>query len=815
MLARLAERLTGSGALDAPMSLQIQSAAVLLFLFGSVASAGEAVEASERLIELRARQREVAGLVDSASGHAAKASRIDLQVAEWFADYVEWEAENPEATMEALVGDRIFHEGEPAGPEVAARRYREHLERQLDGALALVERAEARLTLEREWPGVANPDWERMGFSDGYFRNGDRPVFPAGFNMLVRDFVDLAEHPERREESEARLDRFLLEMRQLGVGVVGQGISLPHFLDRDGRVRREQVNAWVEGIERLTSKGFKVGVLFHWGGDPEVLEGLWPGITAYRANGVAVDIDHPGTRELIRKVCSEILPILAKCEGIVAWDMANEPFFSVEQWSPHTLLRYQKWLQERHGSIEVLNERWRSKHPGFDAIRLPKSDGKGSCSPGEWYDRMSFHRHRVTSFFGLVSDELQRHIPGALVHLKSQDNSSLGPLPESVGHGIDREALTPLCQLQGLDTRPLPVTEPRMAASDYDGSPYALHWLGQSFTYDYLTSLPPSRPIVDFEYHAFSINAIRVPDLPENHGRAALWLAHLQGMVGNMAWYWHRRWGPDPFPEEYFKWWFRASLSTQPLAAAEYFQTMLELNAFSPEVEGLAGVEERPVRLLVSNPSYIQDQAHIDALHRVYEGTCFHGLRVGFVTEDMLVADGVPDDCRVLIIPQVRYLSAEALAGLDAARQQGVGLMIYGDRVPSRDSHGNPHASELTAFLGEIPAIEPRDAAGLSERMLQPLEEAIRDLPIRVQRVDAPDAFGVMHRVVDTAEGRSVLLVNVLSQPLTVRLMSAEQAPEQVDDVLNGEMVDARQINLPVRGVRLIRLRPADIEPRH
>lgn len=136
-----------------------------------------------------------------------------------------------------------------------------------------------------------------------------------------------------------------------------------------------------------------------------------------------------------------------------------------------------------------------------------------------------------------------------------------------------------------------------MAASDYDGSPYALHWLGQSFTFDFLTSLPPRCPVIDLEYHAFSINAIRVPDLPPDHGRVALWLAHLHGMVGNMAWYWHRRWGPDPFSAEYFKWWFRDSLSTQPLAAAGYLQTMLELNAVAPEVEHLAtGVASRIIR---------------------------------------------------------------------------------------------------------------------------------------------------------------------------------------------------------------------------
>jgi hypothetical protein len=41
----------------------------------------------------------------------------------------------------------------------------------------------------------------------------------------------------------------------------------------------------------------------------------------------------------------------------------------------------------------------------------------------------------------------------------------------------------------------------------------------------YLTSLEPRQPVVDFEYHAFSINPIRIPDLKPSHARSTLWLA--------------------------------------------------------------------------------------------------------------------------------------------------------------------------------------------------------------------------------------------------------------------------------------------------
>lgn len=780
--------------------------ASILSLLLPTASAGDS-SPSSRLADLRERIDTTSRLLAEADGYPAKAGHIDVQVAEWFADSIEWELANPEITKDALMSDRIFHPDAADGPDEAARRYRQHIERELDGSLALLDRTAARLRENREWPEPREPDWSRMTFSDGFFRTGERPAFPAGFNMMLQGLVDLSKHPEYADESQQRLDAFHQEMREIGVGLVSHWMTIPGFLSPDGGIRQDLLRAQVEEIERLTAKGFKVSVLLDWGGDAALLEKRWPGITRYRGNGVGLDIDHPGSRELVREVGKEVFPVLGKLPGLVAWDMANEPFFDMDEWSPHGLRSYHLWLAERHGDIERLNRRWRTEYKSFAEIRSPKDRPREECSAGEWYDQVSFHNHRVTSFFGFVSGEIRRHAPATLVHMKSQDNSSLGPMPAAVAHGIDREGLTPFCQLQGLDTRPLPVTEPRMAASDYDGSPYALHWLGQSFTFDFLTSLPPRSPVIDLEYHAFSINAIRVPDLPTDHDRVALWLAHLHGMVGNMSWYWHRRWGPNPFPAEHFKWWFRDSLSTQPLAAAGYFQTMLELNAVAPEVERLATAPDRPLRLLVSMPSYINDQAHIDALHRVYEGSCFHGVPVGFVTGDMLARDGAPGDCRVLVIPDVDRLSAESLAALEAAGRKGVRLMSYGKRRPLLDPYGIPHPDKATHFLKQVPEIAAGSAEELSQRMIETLAPLAKERPLQVQRTDTPGAFGVMHRAVETGDGTLVLLVNVLDRPLSVRLIDKEGAAPRGDDLINGETVDGAKIDLPVRGVCLVRVR--------
>ncbi len=401
-----------------------------------------------------------------------------------------------------------------------------------------------------------------------------------------------------------------------------------------------------------------------------------------------------------------------------------------------------------------------------------------------------------------------------MVHLIRLDNYSLGPLDGAVTDGIDREMLTPSASLQGLDTRPLPVTEPRMAAGNmgrnpneilhYDESPYGFHWLGQSFLYDYLTSLKPYRPIIDFEYHAFSINTIRIPEIKQNHASASLWLAHLHGLVGNMAWYWQQRFGPYPFPHEHFKVWFYGSLSAQPRVAAEYFQTMLKLNTFSQEVEALASVDKKPVRLFVSKPSYIQNRSHIDALHRVYEGVCFHGFRIGFLTEQELARVNSARDCQLIIIPDAEFVSAEALQALEKAKKSGVQLVRFGTIKTTRDAHGLPHPPELIEFLKDVPVIAYADAHTLSNIFEKRLEPITSDLKVVVTHADGRNAFGVVHRQAVVNGKRVLLLVNVSDKPVEVRMRSQKSRFVDGFDLLNSEPIKGAGITLPFQGVRLI-----------
>lgn len=761
----------------------------------------------QRLARLRDEIEAVEPEVVSVSGFVGQSAAIDLQVARFFEEFISWELDHPDVVTEALVHNETFPGylgGSPVenAAEIVARegepRFNAHLERELSGAMALLARAKGSLAGDRDRPEGRELDWSRLVYEDGYFRIDGRPAFTAGFNFFGQG----------REDAYS----FMQTMRGLGVGVVPSSVAIPAMLKADGRVDTERISKTVESIRHSGRMGFKVKMGFGWPKNAEVLEPLWPGITEQDGNFFGLDIDHPGMKEMILRVMPVLMPELAGLDEIVTWDMANEPFFEIKNWGPHALTKYRAWLTERYETINGLNDAWESSYADFGVIPHPNEIPRSECSAGEWHDRVTFNCARVASFFAMVSGEIRRYIPDAMVHLKGQDNNSLGPMPNSPADGIDREMLSRATQLQGVDTRPLPVTEPRMAAQSddpvmsYDGAMYGLHWLGQSFLYDYLTDLDPRQPVVDFEYHAFSINAIRVADINPNHARATLWLAHLHGLIGNWVWYWHRRSARDPFPEHYLKLWLYGSISTQPLLAASYFHTMLELNTQAEAVEALVTRPERPIRLLVSKPSYNQNRAHIAALHRAYEGLCFHGLRVGFTTEQMLIDGGIPDDCRAIILPDVAYADERALKVLDVARTDGTQLIIFGSKKPAYTPQGRPHDPAALSFLDEVPVIGAGTAQEIAERFRSVVSVFTDGLPLRVNVAGTDDAFGVMHRQARVNGRLVLLLVNVSAGPVTVEVRNRDNVAVSGYDELAGEPVDGSTIAMSLLGVRLIKV---------
>lgn len=358
------------------------------------ASEREANKFDQRLSALHQRIETVAASLQQAGGLARRAGLIDLQVAKYFAEYIAWELDHPDIITEALAANDISPGQEPLTPEQRHQRYIEHINRELTDAMVVLDQAMQRLE-EDFRPGPEPISWRDMVYKDGNFRVDEQIVFPGGFTLLGWDFVDRKRNPEWTAEDEAASRGYLTEMRDMGVGTDVINITVPGLITEQRTVDPGRISQQMEYIKSFEDKGLKVGIMLTWGGGSPTLEKLWPGITDYSGNGVYIDIDHPGTRELVRQVMEKLIPLTSGRPAVLNYDLANEPFFYMDGWTVHTMRAYYDWLSMRHGSIESLNKAWKTSYETFEQIPPPNDRSRQNCSVGEWYDRVTFHNHRT------------------------------------------------------------------------------------------------------------------------------------------------------------------------------------------------------------------------------------------------------------------------------------------------------------------------------------------------------------------------------------------------------------------------------------
>ncbi len=172
----------------------------------------------------------------------------------------------------------------------------------------------------------------------------------------------------------------------------------------------------------------------------------------------------------------------------------------------------------------------------------------------------------------------------------------------------------------------------------------------------------------------------------------------------------------------------------------------------------------------------------------------------------MLVNSGIPDDMKLLIIPDAQYVSAEALAVLRQAKREGVQLIRLGRKSITHDEYGFAHCRRELAFLDDVPVLDYASAPDLARqfgRVIRPLAD---QLPVAVQDSNGQSAFGVMRRYA-RLDGRSILLlVNLAADAVDVRLINRQGKAVGGYDLLNMEPVQGDATHLPVKGVRLIEL---------
>ena len=124
--------------------------------------------------------------------------------------------------------------------------------------------------------------------------------------------------------------------------------------------------------------------------------GGWPGLC----------FDSGPVREAGAKYIKELIKVVGPHKSLFGYDCWNEPHVE-PAWArnlwvdpeeilfcycDHTIAAFHKWLQQKYGSLDALNEAWTRRYPNWEAIDPPRSHG----TYADWIDWRRFMIERET-----------------------------------------------------------------------------------------------------------------------------------------------------------------------------------------------------------------------------------------------------------------------------------------------------------------------------------------------------------------------------------------------------------------------------------
>ncbi|MGN7456106.1 beta-galactosidase [Paenibacillus pasadenensis] len=250
-----------------------------------------------------------------------------------------------------------------------------------------------------------------------YFVKEGRPLPIVGMTYMTSDVARKYLHLPNA----AVWDRDMEQMARAGINLIRTGLwtALRKMAFVDGHVSEEMLRA-VDALI-LTAKRHGLELVFNFFAfTPE----LWEGENPY--------LD-PRSVEAQKRFLTAIVS-RHKDSAHVHWDLINEPtmFNPAKLWNAASTLRdrfevaaYRQWLQERHGDIGTLQERWNMSPldlPSFESILPPLPQDIGFSTTelvekrsGQWLDYLLFSQDMHNRWASELRAAIQAVQPKQLV----------------------------------------------------------------------------------------------------------------------------------------------------------------------------------------------------------------------------------------------------------------------------------------------------------------------------------------------------------------------------------------------------------------
>ncbi|AWB68864.1 glycoside hydrolase family 42 [Saccharobesus litoralis] len=663
-------------------------------------------------------------------------------------------------------------------------------------------------------PPVRKVDWQNTVAGDNMFVSNGKPIFL--YDYFSKSVGQPLGQPDVYNDH---------------LGAIYHGGENLYPVDHDRAINSFLLNedgTWNEALMKEVTdiSDDNIGFLIYWNmGLPEWIEKQEPEARKGRSLFTGFDIDNPLVRDVWGKIAKHTGELTKdKKVSRMGYILSNEPHYYSEKngdrkhWShqfkemndisSYTLNNFRTWLDNKYsGDIATLNKNWQTSFFSFDKVEIDIPIDISHRGKPMWYDWNRYHMDRTTNWFTYLQGELRKGNPDAHTSIKIMPNMFS---ENTRSHGIDVEALTDLTSMIGNDAQTREKRKLNFKKDEEWQSHYGWYWEELSTSYDFMESVSPNKIHFNSESHFLSASWWRDMDPSVEYVHSVYWLATMQGMDANLAWFWAR--DPDGSPEDRLEGEmnffdpalagsFAGSNNQQPHISNAFTQVMYDMNSLSEEIVALRE-QRRPIRLFYSETSAINKPRHMTEHFKMYEKIFFDGFPVGYATQNIInKQDNSSWDA--ILVYKTEFVTADELAALQSYLDQGGTVIVDSALSLSKNEYAQPHAKALKASKGKLIELNGKaDEAELREVALKAAESGLPDLVLTED--NGTSYKGVNWRVVKQADGSYLANLNNLGKHTAkLKLTLKDGSQVSAKDMLTGKVLDS-EFELAPKGVLML-----------
>ncbi|MFQ6097583.1 MAG: beta-galactosidase, partial [Armatimonadota bacterium] len=470
----------------------------------------------------------------------------------------------------------------------------------------------------------------------------------------------------------------------------------------------------------------------------------WPELGKCGGGFIRFCIDAPEARDIEERFLRVVIPRIRGRRGLHSLCLSNEPIYNRTADCPHTRRLWAEWLEQRHGDIARLNERYGAKYESFADVEVPAADPVRE--EPRFYDWCVFNQERFAGWHKWMADIIHEIAPDIPVHAKIMPTIFQR---RTIGWGVDPELFCEMGQIAGNDCWKM-----------YSGEgEWASGWQTENMFYDLLHSMR-GQPVFNSENHLITDRDTAYK--PPVHVRNVLWQGAIHGQGATTIWVWERTF--DPRSD------FSGSIMHRPGCAEAVGKTNLDLMRLSREVALLQSAPAE-VAILYSIPSIVYGAEYLSEMSGAYQALNFTGNKIDFISEGQ-IERGKARQYRLIVIPAAVSVKDETYRGLVRFVRRGGRVAVIGEESlamneykQERDADGLLRSRRCVVIPEGLAARELRD------RLLAVLREAHVSGPVKVVEAGSEEPPWGVEWLAAEDGGRTVVnLVNYTNEVKRLRI---------------------------------------------